>query len=80
MAATANPLGRTNKEMRLPKLRQRGAEAPLTKIAAKTQIHLISSAPEERSTRFNAFTTAPLPSNPSDRSTSPMDTVNPNGM
>jgi glutamate-ammonia-ligase adenylyltransferase len=69
MAATANPLGSKNNDMRLPMLGSEEPRAPLTNIAAKTLTDLISSAPEECSTRFNATTTDLLPSNPSDRST-----------
>jgi hypothetical protein len=74
MAATANPLGSKNNDMRLPMLGSEEPSAPLTNTAAKTQNDLISNDPEERSTRFNASTTDPLPSNPSDRSTLQMHT------
>src|ERR1700733_8205598 len=81
MAATANPLGSKNNEMRLPMLGSEEPRAPLTNIAAKTLNDLISSAPEERSTRFNASTTDLLPLNRSDRSTfADAYTVNPIGM
>jgi hypothetical protein len=61
MAATANPLGSKNNEMRLPMLGREAPRAPLANIAAKRQTHLISSALDERSTRPNASTTGPLP-------------------
>ncbi len=48
---------------------QRGAEGSAHEYRRKTLNDLISSAPEERSTRFNASTTSLLPSNPSDRMT-----------
>jgi hypothetical protein len=80
MLATANPLGNKNNDMRPPMLGSEAPRAPLTNIAVKAQNDLMSSAPEERSLRFNASTTDPLPSNPSDRLTLPTYTVNLNGM
>jgi hypothetical protein len=81
MPATANPLGSKNNDMRLPTLGSEEPRAPLTNIAAKTLNDLISNAPEERSTRFNASTTDLLPLNRSDRSTfADAYTVNPIGM
>jgi hypothetical protein len=77
--ATANPLGSRKNEMRLPTLGSEEPRAPLTNIAANKQHDLTSSVPEERSTRCNAFTTEPLPSNLSDRSTDAY-TVIPIGM
>jgi len=61
MAATANPLGSKNNDMRPPMLGSEAPRAPLADTAAKTQNHLISSALDERSTRPNASSTGPLP-------------------